>query len=193
MLDKIKRDITEAINIQNNILLNEEIQGKLSALSLNIIECFENGGRVYICGNGGSAAEAMHFSAEFLGHFKSERKALPVVSLNADPAVITSIANDYGYEHIFSRQLHGILQKHDILILLSTSGNSHNIVYALDEANKIGCKTICFLGHTNGLIEDSAEIILNIPSNNVPRIQECQLLLLHILCDLVEQLVMQKQ
>lgn len=149
MINKIKKDIEESINVQNSIILDEEIYDKLYKIALNIAECFKNDGQIYICGNGGSAAEAMHFSAEFLGRFKSERKALPVVSLNADPAVITSIANDYGYEHIFSRQLHGILQKRDVLITLSTSGNSCNIIHALDEANKIGCQSICFLGCNN--------------------------------------------
>lgn len=193
MINKIKREIEESINLQNKIFFDEKLYGKLYKMALNIAECFEKGGRVYVCGNGGSAAEAIHFSTEFLGRFKSERNALPVFSLNADSAVITSIANDYGYEHIFSHQLHGILQKHDILIVLSTSGKSYNIVHALEEANKIGCTCICFLGYDNGMIQHCEEIILNIPSNNVPRIQECHLLLLHILCDLVEQLIMQKQ
>ena len=193
MINEIKKDIQESINIHNSIFLDEKIFEKLYNIALKISQCFENNGQVYICGNGGLAAEAMHFSSEFLGRFKLERKALTVVSLNADPAVITSIANDYGYEHIFSRQLHGILQKNDVLITLSTSGNSCNIIRALDEANKIGCESICFLGSNNGLIQNCAKIILNIPSNNIPRIQEGHLLLLHILCDLVERLIMQKQ
>ena len=148
-----------------------------------LIETLRNGNTIYIAGNGGSASDAQHFTAELVGRFNKERSPYSAVCLNADTSVITAIANDYGYDQIFKRQLHGLACMGDIFIGITTSGQSKNVLNAIELANINGLKTICLTG------EKPTEAKLNIcvPSNNTARIQEMHILIIHILCQLIEE------
>jgi D-sedoheptulose 7-phosphate isomerase len=151
-----------------------------------IEKALKNGNKVILAGNGGSASQATHIAAEFTGRYKLERKALPGISLSADLSAITAIANDYGYDNVFSRQLEGLGNKGDVFIALSTSGNSENVIKALNTAGKKKIQTISLIGKGGGRMKGMADIDLIIPSSNTPRIQECHLMILHIICEVVE-------
>jgi D-sedoheptulose 7-phosphate isomerase len=138
------------------------------------------------CNNGGSASDALHFAGEIIGRFGKERKAWPAITLNADVASITAIANDYSYDSIFSRQVEGLLNPKDILIGISTSGNSENVFLAIQKAIEIGAKTICLTGKQGGKIAPIVNFPIVVPSDVTARIQECHICLIHILCELIE-------
>lgn len=153
----------------------------------DIIEkALRNGNKVILAGNGGSASQATHIAAEFTGRYKLERKSLPGISLSSDLSAITAIANDYGYEFVFSRQLEGLGTKGDVFIGLSTSGNSPNIIQAIRTAKKMGINTISLIGKGGGKMKSMSDIELIVPSNNIPRIQECHLMMMHIMCEVIE-------
>ena len=149
----------------------------------NTIKC---GGRIFFMGNGGSAADAQHFAAELVGRFEKERKAVSAISLSTDTSVITSLANDYGYEYIFSRQLEAHCDAKDVVVGISTSGNSENILRGLLMARNMGSYTIGMTGKTGGKIKDAVDSLLNVPSEDTARIQEGHVLLGHILCGKIE-------
>jgi len=152
-----------------------------------LIYCLENEGTIFWCGNGGSASDSQHLAGELVGRFIGDRKPLKSIALTADSAVMTCIVNDYGYEHIFSRQVLGLGTDKDVLVGISTSGNSQNVLNAFIEANKIGMTTIGLLGKGGG---EALKIVSNniiIPSNSTARIQEMHILVGHILCDLIEE------
>ncbi|SMN13427.1 Phosphoheptose isomerase 1 [Bathymodiolus heckerae thiotrophic gill symbiont] len=151
------------------------------------IKSLENGGKILIFGNGGSAADAQHIAAELVGRYKVERKGLPAIALTTDTSTLTSIGNDYGYEFIFSRQVEALANKGDIVIGISTSGNSENVINALVLAGKLGTKTIGFSGREGGKMNDLCEVNLVVPSSDTPRIQEMHMLIGHTLCHLIEQ------
>ncbi|MDC9715552.1 MAG: D-sedoheptulose 7-phosphate isomerase [Gammaproteobacteria bacterium] len=151
------------------------------------IESLANGGKILIFGNGGSAADAQHIAAELVGRYKVERKSLPAIALTTDTSALTSIGNDYGYEFIFSRQVEALTNKGDIVIGISTSGNSENVVNALALAGELGAKTIGFSGRNGGKMNDLCAVNLVVPSNDTPRIQEMHMLIGHTLCHLIEQ------
>jgi D-sedoheptulose 7-phosphate isomerase len=142
---------------------------------------------VILFGNGGSAADAQHIAAEFVGRFKLERQGLPAISLTTNTSIITSIANDYGYEEIFSRQLEGLASDNDIVIGISTSGNARNVIAGLLEAKKMGVKTVALTGSGGGELAKVADISLVVPSDNTPRIQEAHIVIGHIICELAEE------
>jgi D-sedoheptulose 7-phosphate isomerase len=146
----------------------------------------KSGNKIILAGNGGSASQATHIAAEFTGRYKLERRSLPGISLSSDLSAITAIANDYGYEFVFSRQLEGLGNKGDVFIGLSTSGNSPNIIKAIESARKKGIKTIALIGKDGGKMKGMSDIDLIVPSNNTPRIQECHLMIMHIMCEVVE-------
>lgn len=174
--------------------LNESAQLKLkldatqivSAAQL-IIEAYQKGGKVLLMGNGGSAADAQHIAAELVGRFKKERKSLPAIALTTDTSVLTSIGNDYNFNAVFKRQVEALAQPEDIVIGISTSGNSTNVLLAIEKAKEIGAKTIGLSGNDGGKLLSAADLCLVVPSNNTPRIQESHITIGHILCDLVEQ------
>lgn len=153
---------------------------------------FENDHGVYFCGNGGSAAEAMHLAAEFSGRYKMDRRALKSDCIGSNISFLTAVANDYGYDHVFARGIEAMGNKGDVLFLLSTSGNSKNIVNAAVKANEIGIKTIAFTGKSGGELSKQCTVSIKIPSDNVPRIQELHLLIGHIVCEAVEKNIFQK-
>ena len=151
------------------------------------IEALKNGGKIILCGNGGSAADAQHIAAELSGRFKKERKALAGIAITTDTSALTAIGNDYGYEFVFSRQVEAIGQKGDVLIGISTSGNSKNVINAIESAKKIGMKIITLTGKDGGKMKDMGDVNIIIPSNNTPRIQEMHILLGHMICALIDE------
>lgn len=144
------------------------------------------GGKILLCGNGGSAADAQHIAAELTGRYKTERGALAGIALTTDTSALTAIGNDYGYEFVFSRQLEALGREGDLLIAISTSGNSGNVLKALELAQKIGIKTIGLSGRTGGAMNELCELNLVVPSNDTPRIQEMHIMIGHIICQAID-------
>ncbi|RUM44615.1 MAG: D-sedoheptulose 7-phosphate isomerase [Hydrogenimonas sp.] len=149
-------------------------------------ETLEAGHKILLCGNGGSAADAQHIAAELTGRYKIERKGLPAIALTTDTSALTAIGNDYGYEHVFARQLEALAQKGDLLIAISTSGNSQNVLYALEKAKEIGCRTVGLSGKGGGKMSDLCDINIVVPSDDTARIQEMHIMIGHILCQLID-------
>jgi len=158
----------------------------LQSMAELLIDCLGSGNKLLIFGNGGSAADAQHIAGELLGRFRRERRAFAVLALSTDTSTITAIGNDYSFEEIFSRQVEGIVRPGDVVWALSTSGNSPNVVLALQRAKQLGAKTIAFSGNDGGKAAKLAQLCLVIPANHTARIQEAHQLAYHILCDLVE-------
>lgn len=185
----IRRCIEDSINLKRRIL-NDDLEIKKIEEIANVLCCaLEKKGKILLCGNGGSASDALHIAAEFVGRFQKERMAYPAIALNADMASVTAIANDYGYDMVFARAVEGYMQKNDILIGISTSGNSVNVYEAIKKAKEMGSLTIALLGKDGGSIKELADFSIVIPCNNTARIQECHILIGHILCELVEDKV----
>ena len=158
-----------------------------------IVDCLRSGGKVMACGNGGSAADAQHFAAELIGRFERERQELAAIALTTDTSILTAVGNDYSYDEVFSKQVRGLGKKGDILLGISTSGNSKNVVKAIEAAKKIGLNIIALTGNGGGKIAsllDTNDIHLCVPSNRTARIQETHLVLLHGLCDGVDHLLL---
>ena len=158
-----------------------------------MVDCLRSGGKVMACGNGGSAADAQHFAAELIGRFERERQELAAIALTTDTSILTAVGNDYSYEEVFSKQVRGLGKKGDILLGISTSGNSKNVVKAIEVAKKIGINIIALTGNGGGKIAsllDANDIHLCVPSNRTARIQETHLVLLHGLCDGVDHLLL---
>lgn len=168
----IRNRFRETIQVKNTILDDEAMINCIDSLSLEICSVIESGGKILTCGNGGSAADAMHIAGEIVGRFEKERRAYTAVALNSDVATMTAIANDYGYEEVFSRQVEGLMQANDLLIGISTSGNSVNIVNAFHKAKEIGGKTALLSGKDGGILKDLADYAIIVPSNVTARIQE---------------------
>jgi D-sedoheptulose 7-phosphate isomerase len=162
------------------------IQAEIDAAAALILQTLRGGGKLLICGNGGSAAEAAHFSTELVGRYAKDRRALPAIALNADGSLLTCVVNDYGYEHAFSRQVAGFARPGDLLIVLTTSGNSANILAALHEANKLNLESVAFLGRGGGKAKGLATCDLIIPGNCGPATQEAHLFLIHHFCELID-------
>jgi D-sedoheptulose 7-phosphate isomerase len=148
---------------------------------------FKNGGKVLICGNGGSAADSQHIAAELSGRFKKERIALAGIALTTDTSALTAIGNDYGYEFVFSRQVEALAKEGDLFIGISTSGNSLNVIKAIESAKKIGCKVITLTGKTGGKMKNLGDINLVMPSNDTPRIQEMHIMVGHMICAIIDE------
>lgn len=154
-----------------------------------LIDCFRAGRKVIFCGNGGSAADSQHLAAEFMGRYMRDRKPLPSLSLTVDTSALTAIGNDYGYEHIFSRQLRGIGCPGDVLVGISTSGNSANVLHAFGVAREIGIKCIALTGQGGGKLADAADLAIRVPSARTNEIQEMHITIGHMLCGFVEDAV----
>ena len=152
-----------------------------------IISAYKAGGKVLLIGNGGSAADAQHIAAELVGRFKLERMALPAIALTTDTSILTSVANDYKYDNVFSRQVEALANNEDILIAITTSGNSINILKAVEMARSKNVKVIGLTGRDGGKLKDMADMTIMIPSDNTPRIQEAHITIGHIICNLVER------
>lgn len=186
MQQKIKQIIAASISIKEQILNDEILLAKIQETVSIITNAFKAGNKVLFCGNGGSAADAQHLAAEFSGRFYKNRKALPSEALHCNSSYLTAVANDYSYDVIYSRLIEGIGAKGDILIGLSTSGNSTNIINAFAAAKEIGMPTIALTGISGGKMKDAVDTLLNVPSGDTPRIQESHIMIGHIICELVE-------
>ena len=168
---------------------DETLKAVISRAVDLIVSCFRNGGRVYFCGNGGSAADAQHLAAEFSGRFYFDRPVLPADALHCNTSYLTAVANDYGYDKIFARLISGLGREGDILVGLSTSGNSENILQAFEVCRKKGVRTIAMTGASGGRMKELADLLINVPSTDTPRIQEAHITVGHIICELVEQII----
>jgi D-sedoheptulose 7-phosphate isomerase len=188
MQDKIKSIISASIQVKQEILQDASMHHKLLQAVESILEAFRNGKRIWFCGNGGSAADAQHLAAEFSGRFYTDRRALPAEALHCNTSYLTAVANDYSYDDIYARLVDGITQGGDVLVGLSTSGNSRNIVKAFETARQRKVLTIGFTGADGGKMKTLSDILFNVPSRDTPRIQESHILLGHIICQLVEEL-----
>jgi D-sedoheptulose 7-phosphate isomerase len=158
----------------------------LQEASKLIVETLKSGNKVLLCGNGGSAADAQHIAAELTGRYKSERRGLPAIALTTDTSALTAISNDYGYAKVFDRQVEALANKGDLLIGISTSGNSDNIISALTTAKELGCTTLGLSGRDGGKMNALCDVNLVVPSDDTPRIQEMHILFGHILCQIVD-------
>jgi len=187
MQQKIKGILQSSIDTKQKVLSDAVLVEKIETVTSVIAKAFANGHKVLFCGNGGSAADAQHLAAEFSGRFYSDRDPLPSEALHCNSSYITAVANDYGYDQVYSRIVKGSGKPGDVLVGLSTSGNSVNIINALEVAKKIGMITVVLSGETGGKMKDMCDYLLNVPSNDTPRIQESHITIGHIICQLVEE------
>jgi len=167
--------------------LLDPLQAAIAEVCNIITTAFNNGNKVLLFGNGGSAADAQHIAAELVGRFRIQRRGLAAIALTTDTSIITALGNDYTFEYVFCRQVDALAQKGDIIIGISTSGNSPNVLKGIQSAAAAGCTTIGLLGGSGGTIKSEVDIAIVVPSNETPRIQECHILLGHIICDIVER------
>ena len=181
----IKDEIQASIDTKKEIL--KSLVPKIEEAAVLILESLKNRGKVLICGNGGSAADSQHFAAELIGRYKKERNSIPAIALTCDTSILTSISNDYSFNKVFARQVEGLGNKGDILVGISTSGESKNVMEAMTTARSRGLKTIGLLGCGDGLIAEACDLSITIPSNDTPRIQESHILIIHILCSIIEE------
>ena len=186
-IDIIKERIGDSIKVKESLLTNDQLLDTVSNLADEIVACISHGGKLVICGNGGSASDALHFAGEIVGRFVKERKAWPAVVLNADVATMTAIANDYGYDEVFARQAEGHVRPGDIFVGISTSGNSENVLRAINVAKEKGAITAALLGKDGGKIKGLVDYPVVIPCNVTARVQESHILLIHILCEIAEE------
>lgn len=163
------------------------MEEELAQASILVVETLKKGNKVLLCGNGGSAADAQHIAAELTGRYKTERKGLPGIALTTDTSALTAIGNDYGYDKIFYRQVEALANKGDLLIGISTSGNSENIISALNLAKEMGCSTLGLSGRDGGKMNKVCDINLIVPSSDTPRIQEMHILFGHTICHIVDE------
>lgn len=164
----------------------QTMQEPLQQASQLIVDTLKNGNKILLCGNGGSAADAQHIAAELTGRYKSERRGLPGIALTTDTSALTAIGNDYGYDRVFDRQLEALAVNGDLLIGISTSGNSGNVINALKLAKELGCKTVGLSGRDGGAMNEVCDVNLVVPSNNTPRIQEMHILFGHTICQIID-------
>jgi D-sedoheptulose 7-phosphate isomerase len=187
MQGKIESLIRASIDVKEKLLKDEAMLQQIDTVVDLITNAFRSGKRLYFCGNGGSAADAQHLAAEFSGRFYMNRKALPAEALHCNTSYLTAVANDYSFDVIYERMVDGIMDKGDVLVGLSTSGNSPNIVLAFEAAARKGVHTIGFTGSSGGKLKNSSNYLFNVPSDTTPRIQESHILIGHIICQLVEE------
>lgn len=187
MQQKIKSIISSSVAVKEKILADEFFLKRIEEVSMLVANAFENGHRLYLCGNGGSAADAQHLAAEFTGRFYSDRDPLPAEALHVNTSFLTAVANDYSYDEIYERAIKAHGRKGDVLIGLSTSGNSKNVIRAQVEAKRIGMHVIAFTGEGGGKMKESCDYLFNVPSIDTPRIQESHIMVGHIICQLVEE------
>ena len=191
MKEKIKNIISSSIDVKSMVLNDDVLLTTVQQAAEMMVSALKNGQRIYFCGNGGSAADAQHLAAEFSGRFYTDRRALPAEALHCNTSYLTAVANDYSYDVVYSRLIEGIANPGDILVGLSTSGNSKNIVAAFETARKNNISTVGFTGADGGRMRTLSDYLINVPSADTPRIQESHILLGHIVCQLVEELFFQ--
>ncbi|MBO4874245.1 MAG: D-sedoheptulose 7-phosphate isomerase [Bacteroidales bacterium] len=186
-MTEIEQIISESIVVKQRILENHELLRRIDEFKSAVVNAYRNGAKVLFCGNGGSAADAQHIAAELSGRFYLDRKPLYAEALHCNSSFMTSVSNDYGYENVFSRAVEAVAHKGDVLVGISTSGNSANVLKAFEKAQEMGVYTVEMTGKQGGKIAQFADLIINIPSDDTPRIQESHIMIGHIVCELVEK------
>lgn len=184
MKNTIIAELKESIETKNQVI--KCLVPQIEQAAKLMIEALKTGNKVFFFGNGGSAADAQHLAAELIGRYRKDRRSLPAIALTTDTSIITSISNDYGYEVIFAKQIEGLAKSGDVAVGLSTSGNSRNVIVALEKAKELGCKTIGFLGCDGGKIAEIVDTAITVPSRVTARIQESHITIGHIVCGLIE-------
>ncbi|MDD4900440.1 MAG: D-sedoheptulose 7-phosphate isomerase [Candidatus Omnitrophica bacterium] len=185
MREKIKDILLESIQTKEEVLRRGV--GQIKEISDTFIESLKKGGKIILFGNGGSAADAQHIAAEFIGRFKKDRSALAAISLTTNTSVLTSLANDYGYDVVFAKQIEALGQKNDVAVGISTSGKAKNVILGMKQAKKMGIKTVAFTGSDGGDLIKYADVSFIVPSTVTARIQEMHITIGHVICELVEQ------
>ena len=188
MMERIRANIETSIEVHQRLL--EACLPDIVAAAEALVRAYRRGQKAIFFGNGGSAADAQHLAAEFLGRYLHERPPLPAVALNTNSSAVTAIGNDYGYEHVFARQLTALAAPGDVAVGISTSGNSESVIQAITTAKRLGVYTVALTGAGGGRLCGRADAHIMVPSSEVPRIQECHILIGHALCDIVEQALM---
>ena len=183
-MTKLQQAIEENLAMTRSLNAQEE---QLNRAARMVLQCLTDGGKLLICGNGGSASDATHMATEFLCRFLGDRRPYPALSLTANGEFITAMGNDYNFDEVFARQVWGLGEKGDILICFTTSGKSKNVLRAIDEANKRGVLSVCFLGRDGGFTKGQATLDILVPGNSTARIQEAHKFLFHVLCEVVEE------
>ena len=191
MRDRIKDILLESIQVKEEILHTKV--GQIVEIADLIIDCLKKNGKVLIFGNGGSASDSQHIAAELIGRFKKDRVALPAIALTVNTSVLTSLANDYGYEIVFSKQIEALGQKNDVAIGISTSGKAKNVAQAIKQAKKMGLKTVALTGGDGGELAKLADLSLIVPSMVTARVQEAHITVGHAICELIEQALCEKK
>ncbi len=184
MKKQVINELEESITITKRMIQN--LPDEIIAAVNMIIEGYKAKGKVFLIGNGGSAADAQHIAAEFIGRFKLKRNGLPAIALTTDTSILTAVSNDYGYDMVFSRQLEALSKEGDVLIAITTSGTSTNILKAVEVARAKKVKVIGLTGGNGGKLKDASDVTIIVPSDNTPRIQEAHITIGHIICNLVE-------
>ena len=187
MMDAIRRIVSESIAVKEQLLRNPALLEQIQQVANTCINCYKEGGKILFCGNGGSAADAQHLAAELSGRFYTDRPPLFAEALHVNSSYVTAVGNDYGYGEIYARLVQAMGRKGDVLIGISTSGNSPNIVKALETARTIGMVTVGMSGAGGGKMRALCDYLLDMPSTDTPRIQEAHILVGHILCQLIEE------
>lgn len=187
-LGYVKKYLASSLKVKEKLINDEILVNKIKIVSEKIEQMYKNGNKLLIAGNGGSAADAQHIAAEFVSRFFYDRPGLPAIALTTDTSMLTAIGNDYGFENLFSRQVQAQGSNGDIFIGISTSGNSINIIKAVEEAKLSGIFSVVFCGE-GGVLSRKADLAIDVPSNSTPHIQECHILIGHIICGLVEELI----
>lgn len=185
MQERIKAEIKESIETKNQIL--KSLVPQIEQAAKIMIEALKVGNKILFFGNGGSAADAQHLTAELIGRYRKDRRSLPAIALSTDTSILTSLSNDYGFEVVFAKQIEGLAKKGDIAFGISTSGNSRNVLEGIEKAKELGCKTIGLLGCDGGRIGEVVDLAVTVPCKITPRIQESHITIGHILCSLIEQ------
>jgi len=183
--DEIEKQIKDSIEVKEKVI--DEFIETINDVANKIVEVYKNNKKILWFGNGGSAADAQHLACELVSKFRRERKAIPSIALTTNTSILTAVSNDYNFENVFKRQVEAFAEKGDILVGITTSGTSPNVVKALEFGKKIGTINIAFTGENIDKIKNNVDYLINVPSKDVPRIQEAQILVGHIICDLVEK------
>ena len=183
----IESCINDSIATKQRLLGDEGLLETLEAIAGEAVRAIEGGGKLIVCGNGGSASDSIHLVGEIVGRFQKERSPWPAIALNADVATMTAIANDYGYNDVFARQARGLARAGDLFIGISSSGNSENVLRAARACAELGCTTAALLGKTGGALKDAVDYAVVVPNDVTARIQEAHIMCIHIMCEIVEE------
>ena len=182
-----QKSIADSIAVKQNILQDKELLDRIGEAISKCVQALKSGGTIFFCGNGGSAADAQHLAAELSGRFYYDRPPLASEALHCNSSYLTAVGNDYGFDYVYSRLLQANGKRGDVLLGLSTSGNSKNIIQAFQTANEMKIDTIAFTGSNGGVLKNHADVLLNVPSNDTPRIQESHIMIGHLICEYIEK------